>query len=106
MLTNFPYNTKCDVFSFGIVLWELISGEIPYSIGVYRSLSPSDLSASIVSGARPVIPPSSSVAMRALIEQCWSPSPSDRPPFIGIIKVFIRLCFYLSKIFCYAYLCF
>lgn len=26
-----PYDHKADVFSFGIVLWELISGQVGYS---------------------------------------------------------------------------
>lgn len=25
--------TPADVFSFGIIMWEMISGEIPYEVG-------------------------------------------------------------------------
>ena len=25
-----PYNEKCDVYSFGILLWEMASGKLPF----------------------------------------------------------------------------
>lgn len=31
-----PYNEKCDVYSFGIVLNELVTGEYPYIETTYK----------------------------------------------------------------------
>lgn len=30
VMTEQPYNEKVDVFGFGMILWEMVLGEIPY----------------------------------------------------------------------------
>ncbi|PKA56034.1 Serine/threonine-protein kinase HT1 [Apostasia shenzhenica] len=41
----------------------------------------------LVQNMRPIIPSDCPVALRALIEQCWSSLPEKRPEFSEIVKV-------------------
>ena len=75
-------NKACDVFSYAIVVWELIEHKIPFHN--YRS----DVKASlkILQGERPPITsPEWPLYLIELIQVCWSADPHDRPNFFGIL---------------------
>jgi serine/threonine protein kinase len=78
------YDVKVDVFSFGIVLWELLTGEIPY-----RDIPVEKLGYLVVQEElRPEIPKVTPPSLAHLIDACWSPDPKQRPTFTMIINFF------------------
>ncbi|KQJ94770.1 hypothetical protein BRADI_3g13060v3 [Brachypodium distachyon] len=70
-----PYDHKADVFSFAIVLWELITLKVPYD-----DMTP--LQAAL--GVRQ-IPSGTHPGLSKLIRQCWDEDPEIRPAFGEII---------------------
>ncbi|KAL9659899.1 hypothetical protein QQ045_024709 [Rhodiola kirilowii] len=77
------YNHKADIFSFGILLWELLTGELPYS-----QLTPLQAAVGVVQKClRPAIPKDTHPKLAALLEECWQQDPALRPNFSEIIQV-------------------
>ncbi|WCJ29693.1 Protein kinase superfamily protein with octicosapeptide/Phox/Bem1p domain [Euphorbia peplus] len=73
---------KVDVFSFGIVMWELLTGEEPYS-----NLRSEEIISGIMKGTlRLEIPSWCDPRWRSLMERCWSSDPACRPSFSEIAK--------------------
>ncbi|MBA0861662.1 hypothetical protein Goshw_030153, partial [Gossypium schwendimanii] len=78
-----PYDHKADVFSFGISLWELLTGELPYGL-----LTPLQAAVAVVQKSlRPTIPKHTHPRLRELLERCWLQDPSQRPNFSEIIDI-------------------
>ncbi|XP_045816839.1 serine/threonine-protein kinase CTR1-like isoform X1 [Trifolium pratense] len=77
-----PSNEKCDVFSFGVILWELVTLQQPW-----RELNPSQVVAAVgFMGKRLDIPRHVNPQVAALIELCWSTEQKRRPSFSYIMK--------------------
>lgn len=73
---------KVDVFSFGVAMWEILTGEEPYA-----KMHCGAIIGGIVNNTlRPPIPNRCNPEWRKLMEECWSHDPVARPSFTEITK--------------------
>ncbi|XVE87494.1 hypothetical protein DITRI_Ditri18aG0122200 [Diplodiscus trichospermus] len=78
-----PYDHKADIFSFGIALWELLTGELPYAL-----LTPLQAAVGVVQKSlRPTIPKNTHPRLGELLERCWQQDPTQRPNFSEILEI-------------------
>ena len=78
-----PYNEKCDVFSFGILLYEIISLKPPFSMAIKQKYS------SLVAkgGKRPRIKMRWPSMTKEIMRSSWMSSPCGRPSMRNVCKM-------------------
>ncbi|KAL2465329.1 Protein kinase superfamily protein [Abeliophyllum distichum] len=75
VLNGNPYNRKCDVYSFGICLWEIYCCDMPYP-----DLSFSEVTSAVVrQNLRPDIPRCCPSSLANVMKRCWDANPDKRP---------------------------
>ncbi|XP_069462572.1 mitogen-activated protein kinase kinase kinase 7 isoform X13 [Ambystoma mexicanum] len=85
------YSEKCDVFSWGIILWEVITRRKPFDeIGgpAFRIMW------AVHNGTRPPLIKHLPKPIESLMTRCWSKDPSQRPSMEEIVKIMTHLMRY------------
>ncbi|KAK1263077.1 Serine/threonine-protein kinase EDR1 [Acorus gramineus] len=86
-----PYNEKCDVYSFGVILNELITGQPPY---IETSFGPSKIALEVGEGRlRPTLPGNDDQLQELinLIQQSWNGEATCRPSFSIITSSLLEI---------------
>ena len=92
VLMNVNYTEKADVYSFGVILVEMYTGDVPYTGADFQSIKNQVqlISRIVTEHLHPdtsMLPP----ALAQLVYDCWNQTPSLRPSFSEIIIRLRRL---------------
>ncbi|KAL6078949.1 Dual specificity protein kinase [Balamuthia mandrillaris] len=85
------YNEKTDVYSFGLILWEITTRQRLFPEFLQSGSLSAFIAAVCNSAYRPPIPNNCNSRLRVLIEQCWHSEPSLRPNFTYINEELDRI---------------
>ncbi|KAG4247976.1 hypothetical protein PC116_g4260 [Phytophthora cactorum] len=87
VLTSMKYSLSADVYSFGVIMWEICESAAPF-----KDLAPAQIPIAVVQERRrPIISPKTPPPLRNLIQRCWQHEPALRPTaaeVVGILQSF------------------
>ncbi len=91
MLEGIAYNSKIDIYSFGVLLCEIVARTLPfadrYNIESFHDI----VEAVLEDGAMPTIPAWCETTFRPIIMQCLDRDPSRRPTFPEVVRLLHKL---------------
>ena len=83
VLRGQPYTLASDIYSFSIIMWELLSGVTPFNNEAYNL----QLSLDICKGKRPKIIENTPKCYINLMKKCWNNDPLKRPTALEIKEI-------------------
>lgn len=85
------FSEKSDVWSFGVVLWELVT----LAKAPYQAIDNSKMEQYLLAGHRLPQPSNCPYDLYFLMKNCWEPSPTARPTFSLLLK---QLEYYVTRL--------
>ncbi|KAM6934734.1 mitogen-activated protein kinase kinase kinase 20 isoform 1-T1 [Xenentodon cancila] len=82
VIQSLPVSETCDTFSYGVVLWEMLTREIPF-----KGLEGLQVAWLVVEkNERLTIPSCCPVSFAELMRKCWATEPRERPMFKQVLS--------------------
>ena len=83
--------TKVDMYAFGMVIYELYAGQLPWnkleSFNVSWDAWSRDIRENVLAGRRPPVDTTRwDPALVGLMTRCWAQNPGDRPSAVDVLK--------------------
>ncbi|XP_024523510.1 serine/threonine-protein kinase HT1-like [Selaginella moellendorffii] len=76
--TSERYTKKADVYSYGMLSYQLVTGNIPFKVGMDME--------QVLRGKRPEIPATCPEFLSQLMRECWNHDAKERPSFSDICE--------------------
>ncbi|PKK67520.1 kinase-like protein [Rhizophagus irregularis] len=84
----YEYNEKSDIYSLGILMWEISSGKPPFADG---NISENLLKYDLINGHREEPVPDTPEEYLKLYKSCWEPEPNKRPSISQVFSKLVKL---------------
>ncbi|RHZ58769.1 hypothetical protein Glove_368g6 [Diversispora epigaea] len=85
-----PYSFASDIYSLGMIMWQLTSGHRPFHDRGHGPI----LILDILDGKRPKTTKDTPECWENLMKKCWHPNPSQRPTIDEIYQLFLDFEYY------------
>ncbi|RHZ58759.1 hypothetical protein Glove_368g20 [Diversispora epigaea] len=85
-----PYSFASDIYSLGMIMWQLTSGHRPFHDREHGPI----LILDILDGKRPKTTKDTPECWENLMKKCWHPNPSQRPTIDEIYQLFLDFKYY------------
>ncbi|CAG8601114.1 18155_t:CDS:2 [Cetraspora pellucida] len=95
VLNNKQYSFSSDIYSLGMIMWELTSGHRPFYDRQYDSL----LALDICNELRPIITEDTPHCWAILMQKCWHSDPLERPTIDEVYDEVNSRYWYTDEIF-------
>eukprot|EP00930_Biecheleria_cincta_P041917 TRINITY_DN2881_c0_g1_i1.p1 TRINITY_DN2881_c0_g1~~TRINITY_DN2881_c0_g1_i1.p1 ORF type:complete len:519 (+),score=86.37 TRINITY_DN2881_c0_g1_i1:24-1559(+) len=88
-LSGHSYDERADVYSYGVVLFELICRRLPFDGAPGGSTATAAALRAVCAGERPAlryVPACCPADLQQIMEHCWAQRPEARPDFSGVLE--------------------
>eukprot|EP01105_Mastigella_eilhardi_P001641 TRINITY_DN1194_c0_g1_i2.p1 TRINITY_DN1194_c0_g1~~TRINITY_DN1194_c0_g1_i2.p1 ORF type:complete len:241 (-),score=61.34 TRINITY_DN1194_c0_g1_i2:22-744(-) len=92
LLKGEQYNSLTDVYSYGVLCYEVLTQAEPYA----SFTNTWAIASFVVGGERPALPANTEPQFAAMVNSCWAQVPSARPTFTQVVS-FLSLYFQTQK---------